>query len=302
MTNEQEVFVDRARPIFIGGAPRSGSTLLADLLGLHSSLSPVYDTPFLVDVCLALFVRRSAEERAAEVLRIMTNWSEQLERAPRQAGNGSQYHHGTRYVLFNKAYVMERTTQLLDDLNAGDALVAFQSFVGDLFAKHSRLDGKPIWVNKLSHYVEYAPLLKAVFPNMLFVHVVRDGRDAAVDMIAEEIVPNDFLGAMERWRRAVREGVVFGRACPESYVQIRFEDLIANPEVALGRVLDRMGEAGASEIVQRHHTGQGVFDASRCGIWEDVMSPETASLVAEQFGGALDALGYDRSLAVPVNA
>ena len=294
--------MDRARPIFIGGAPRSGSTLVADLLGLHSSLSPVYDTPFLVDVCLALFVRRSAEERAAEVLRIMTNWSEQLERAPRQAGNGTQYHHGTRYVLFNKAYVMERTTQLLDDLNAGDALVAFQSFVGDLFDKHSRLDGKPVWVNKVSQYVEYAPLLKAVFPNMLFVHVVRDGRDAAVDMIAEEIVPNDFLGAMEKWRRSVREGVVFGRACPESYVQIRFEDLIANPEVALGRVLDRMGEAGASEIVQRHHAGQGVFDASRCGIWEDVMSPETASLVAEQFGGALDALGYDRSLAVPVNA
>lgn len=294
--------MDRARPIFIGGAPRSGSTLVADLLGLHSSLSPVYDTHFLVDVCLALFVRRSAEERAAEVLRIMTNWSEQLERAPRQAGNGTQYHHGTRYVLFTKAYVMERTTQLLDDLNAGDALVAFQRFVGDLFAKHSRLDGKPIWVNKLSQYVEYAPLLKAVFPNMLFVHVVRDGRDAAVDMIAEEIVPNDFLGAMEKWRRSVREGVVFGRACPESYVQIRFEDLIANPEVALGRVLDRMGEAGASEIVRRHHIGQGVFDASRCGIWEDVMSPEMAGLVAEHFGGALDALGYDRSLAVPVNA
>ena len=294
--------MDLARPIFIGGAPRSGSTLVADLLGLHSNLSPVYDTPFLLDVCLSLFVRRSAEERAAGALRVMEQWTDSLENAPREAGNGARYHHGTRYALFNKEFAMEQTYRLIDAMNAGDSLVAFQNFVGELFGKHRRLDGKPVWINKTSNYVEYAPLLKAVFPNMLFVHVIRDGRDAAVDMVAEQIVPNDYMAAMETWRRAVREGIVFGRACPESYVQIRFEDLIANPEVALGRVLDRMGEAGPSGIVRRHHEGQGVFDVSRIGIWEDVMNPSVTASVAQQYGGALDALGYDRAVAVSVTA
>jgi hypothetical protein len=262
----------------------------------------VYDTPFLVDVCLSLFVRRSPEERAAEVLRVMEQWANTLENAPREAGNGDRYHHGTRYVLFNKHFAMEQTYRLLEAMNAGDSLVAFQNFVGELFGKHCRLDGKPVWINKASGYVEYAPLLKAVFPNMLFVHVIRDGRDAAVDMVAEQIVPNGHLAAMETWRRAVREGIVFGRACPESYVQIRFEDLIANPEVALGRVLDRMGEAGPSGIVRRHHEGQGVFDVSRCGVWEDAMDPGASDLLAQQYGGALDTLGYDRPVAVPVTA
>ncbi|WP_404454406.1 sulfotransferase [Virgibacillus necropolis] len=34
-------------PMFIGGAERSGTTLLVDLLGLHSNISPVYETDFV---------------------------------------------------------------------------------------------------------------------------------------------------------------------------------------------------------------------------------------------------------------
>ena len=45
-------------PIFIGGASRSGTTLLVDMLGLHPNLSPIYETDFVLDVAKILFSQR----------------------------------------------------------------------------------------------------------------------------------------------------------------------------------------------------------------------------------------------------
>jgi hypothetical protein len=294
--------VDLNRPIFIGGVPRSGATFVADLLGLHPNLSPVYDTPFVTDICLALFVRRSAAERAELVWGSVERWLAEMQSDARVSPNGVDYHHGTRYALFSAEYLQAHTQALLRAIEASDPLVAFQSFVNDLFGKHGRLDGKPLWINKTSTYVDYAPLLKAVFPNMLFVHVVRDGRDVAVDMVREQVIAQTHPEAMTTWCRSVREGVVFGRACPESYVEIRFEDLLANPEVALGRVLDRLGESGASGIVSKHHNAGGSFDLSRCGLWEDAMEPDEAALIGDRYGAALATLGSSLDAAISFTA
>ncbi|SES71567.1 Sulfotransferase family protein [Salinibacillus kushneri] len=35
--------MDMFSPMFIGGAGRSGTTLLVDLIGLHPNISPVYE-------------------------------------------------------------------------------------------------------------------------------------------------------------------------------------------------------------------------------------------------------------------
>ncbi|MGH6882780.1 MAG: sulfotransferase, partial [Hypericibacter sp.] len=42
-------------PLFIGGCGRSGTTLLSDLLGCHSQLSPIYEPGFIMNVASLIF-------------------------------------------------------------------------------------------------------------------------------------------------------------------------------------------------------------------------------------------------------
>jgi hypothetical protein len=50
------------RPVFIGGAGRSGTTLVVDLLGTHANLSPVYETNFVLGVARELLAQRPLPE------------------------------------------------------------------------------------------------------------------------------------------------------------------------------------------------------------------------------------------------
>jgi hypothetical protein len=100
------------------------------------------------------------------------------------------------------------------------------------------------WAFKNPRHMLILPLLHDLFPDMKFVHVIRDGRDIALGnpFVATNRYLDAFLETGEHqlppeqkmilfWGRSNERAMRYGReALGENYSQIRWEDLCGNPE------------------------------------------------------------------------
>src|SRR3954467_15293371 len=56
--------------------------------------------------------------------------------------------------------------------------------IGTVYAVYAEERGKPRWGDKTPMYMQNLRLLKRLFPDARFVHLIRDGRDAALSFLA----------------------------------------------------------------------------------------------------------------------
>ena len=88
-------------------------------------------------------------------------------------------------------------------MTTGEAIAA----IFETYAEH---EGKPRWGDKTPLYMQQLPLLERLFPDAIWVHLVRDGRDAALSFLE---LPEGFSGktwALPRTAAAVRRAVADG--------------------------------------------------------------------------------------------
>ncbi|MBK7641655.1 MAG: sulfotransferase [Planctomycetes bacterium] len=129
--------------------------------------------------------------------------------------------------------------------------LAFASaFAEALGAAQLEHEGKPdgVYADKYPPYSSRIGALKALFPAVRFVHILRDGRDVASSAARAFVVDRGWRREREvpgmaalalHWAREValarREARALGRA---RYHELRYEDLLARPEQVLGLLLD----------------------------------------------------------------
>lgn len=190
-------------PIFIVGCPRSGTTLLRDLLNLHPDLAFPPESHFIPRLYKAYGDPRSdreARKLAAAVLRTswIRNWG--LEMTPADFASCRSY----------------------------------REFVARLFEAWARREGKSRWGDKTPVYVVDIATLLEVFPTCKIIHIYRDGRDVALSWIGFRYGPGNVLSAAQQWKRHVTLGRRAGAALPPAtYLEVRYERLVAEPEVTL---------------------------------------------------------------------
>ncbi len=278
------------RPVFISGCGRSGTTRLVDLLGLHPGISPVYETDFVRIVAGIVFdPRRDPRQDPGTAIReVMTGWSRDLPFRPDAKHEGEQYVHGPHHILFTREEALAETERLIQSLGRGDREGAMRRFVMALFARHAERDGKPAWVSK-ARYVLMLPLLHWLFADMVFVHIVRDPRDVALSLLARPWGHKTAEGAGHYWRHCVQAALAFAERHPRSYVEIRFEDLIARPDSTLGGLIARLGcDPGMMAGVPAPPPA----DASRIGRWRQKMPPADQAFFRAEMAPLLDRFGY----------
>lgn len=257
-----------AEPIFVMGAPRSGTTFLG--------------------ACLA-------------------------------AGPGISYHYEPVATKAAGRYVHDR---LWSDRRSA-------AFYRGVYRWLMRLhgDGDLRFAEKTPTNVFVVPFLAATFPGSLFVHIVRDGRDATVshreepwlqagqassgrrepggypfgpwpqfwverDRWGEFAATSDVHRAVWAWRRYTEAGLRAGAELPAGrYVEVRYERLVADPEGETGRLLDALAITDPADR-------EGVLGAaarastSSVGRWREGLSTDDLAVVRAEAGPLLDALGY----------
>ncbi len=123
------------------------------------------------------------------------------------------------------------------------------------------------WADCTPEHLLYMEEIKSQIPEVLFIHIIRDGRDVALSYIKQgwaHPLPWDrdeclaFAGLYWEWM--VREGRKQGKRLGPDYREIRFEELVTNPR----QTLSQLGEFIEHELDydRIQHVGIGSPSAS----------------------------------------
>jgi hypothetical protein len=289
LDNDQQV------PLFIGGVGRSGTTLVADLVGLHGSLSPVYETDFMVELLKS--VRGKTIGQLKEALQFSLEWAKPLPHRPHNKREHENYHHGPHYVLFTKENMEEELGAFVKGLTTTNVPAKIELLASRLFDRHAALDGKRLWINKTPAYLIYLSELRQTFPRMKFVHCIRDGRDVACSVATRPWGPNTHIEAAGWWKSQIIDAAKTARAFPADFHNVRYEDLVRHPQPTLKRLFNFLEVEDESEaLVKKYVEASDGISLSQApiGTWKAKFTDEEKEKFWEQAGDLLSQLAYSK--------
>lgn len=231
------------KPIFIIGAGRSGTTIFYGLFAGHpelcwfSNLSDKFPgiriLPFFHKI---LDVPLLGEKVKKHMLA--------LPRKQLRPNEGGRIYHDYCGIE-NKKKLTE------DDWNAG-----MEKHLKCIIRDHLRLTGKPRFLSKQTANTQRIRLINRIFPDALYIHVIRDGRAVAnslyrvpfwnrIDIWWLGIKSADWE-AMGRekielcglhWRHNVEEILDNRHIFGDRYLEIKYEDFLKNPRAIFQRII-----------------------------------------------------------------
>ena len=186
--------------------------------------------------------------------------------------------------------------------------------IAAVFEAYAAARGKQRWGDKTPLYMQHLPLLERLFPDAAYVHLVRDGRDAAVSFLAVPAGimtegfghPRDAAGFACQWATEVRAARALGkRVGKDRYLELTYEALVADAAAALRRVCDfaaldydeeMLGYVGQTESARKEHQ-QRLNEPPRVGVrdWRTEMAAGDRAAFERVAGDLLAELGYDVS-------
>ncbi len=187
-----------------------------------------------------------------------------------------------------------------------------------VFSLHARQWGKPRYGDKSPRNVLNLPLLAEAFPEAVFVHIIRDGRDVALSLLELPWAgPDTIVEAATYWRRRVQRGRKGGRSIGSSrYREVRYETLLEDPESTV-RSLCEFIKLPFDPIMLRYYEQEDLFGhrskpeperRTKAGHhhkpptkglrdWRTQMSKSDLALFEVAAGDLLDELAYERGMA-----
>jgi hypothetical protein len=256
---------------FVVGVGRSGTTLLRLMLDAHPKMAMPPETHFFESVIEASGRLRFGPQQALAAIK----------EDPRRRWND---------FGITEDELLDRF-ESIDRFNVSDALRAFY----ELYAEKQ---GKPRWGDKTPTYVKTMRRIKRVLPEARFIHVIRDGRDVTLSnnkrmMERGHRDPVPAARSARRWRNRIEKARADGPHLGE-YLEIRYEDLVADTPSAMRRLYSDLGipadEADLSRVVAKHswknvpeeEKGAGkVYRKGTPGGWREDLTPGQAAIVEE---------------------
>ncbi len=276
---------ERWDPVFVVGCPRSGTTLLRDLLRSHPLLTLPDETHVIPDFYRAYGDPRTAEEAERLAARLLGTFWIGLWQLP------------LRPADFRRCRSFRAVMELFYD-------------------SWARREGKPRWGDKTPHYVLHIPLLAWMFPEARFVHIYRDGRDVALSWLKAGFEPRNLYAAMEYWAGMVTAGMRDGRKLgPDRYLEVRYETLTSEPEPTMKSVCEFLDLPWDPAVLKPNRLRRIVTDHARFVLskphivkgnfrkWTTQMSPDELRVAESVAGDTLERLGYETNgVARPIPA
>jgi tetratricopeptide (TPR) repeat protein len=209
---------DRA-PIFVVGLPRSGSTLIEQILASHSNVEGTFELPNVLTIVREFDHADSEHDAYPEKVRAVP---------PEEFANL-----GRRYI--------EETAPLRS--------------------------GKPHFIDKMPNNFSHVGLIHAILPNAIIIDARRHPMDSCFSTYKQHFAEGQsfsydlddlgryyrcYLGLMDHWDTVL----------PGKVLQVRYEQLVRDPETHIRRLLSHCGLDFEPACVAFHETKRSVRTAS----------------------------------------
>jgi hypothetical protein len=213
-------------PVIIG-SPRSGTTLLRLMLDAHPDMAIPPETGFLGR---ATRLRGSGDRLRERFLHTVTTFGEPARVWPD----------------FEIPADMFRS--VLEEIAPFTAPAGFRAF----YRLYAARFGKARWGDKTPLYCLHMDTIRGVLPEARFIHLIRDGRDAALSLRTMWFSPGwEIETQAAYWRRCVVSARRAGVGRPD-YLEVRYEDLIADTRRTLQRICEFI-DLPYDEAMERYH-------------------------------------------------
>lgn len=229
---------------FVVGTSRSGTTLLVNLLGSHSQISPLFELEFLLDIIDAFKNRGRMEPK--EFLGLLYSWGSKNGGLPYDNIWNKSYdrikpRYGSKYALFSKDELMQAGTDFLDDLKRLPAEEALFRFVDRLSEEHGRQDNKPFTLIKVPSLLRAPDVLLSAFPDAKIIHIFRDGRDVWCSSRRFAWGPKTVEMCAHWWTDNMRISELLKETYPDNFMEVKYEDLMDSPQAHLDELFAYLG-------------------------------------------------------------
>ena len=227
--------------IFIVGVGRSGTSLIQSMLNAHPDIAFIpeinYIRRFLATQTLERIAKRAGVNGLIELL-LKDNRLQRLEI-------------DLKSLL---EWVDPQSRELRVDIYRA------------ILQKHLKNEGKTIPGDKDPRSVEYLAVIAKYFPKAYIVHIIRDPRDILLSKMNAEwsrdrSVYLHVLANKVQLMMGMQEFKLFG----ERYIEIKYEELLADPEKTLKRLCEDLG-------IQYHDSMLDYTDSSRKLVADDEMA------------------------------
>src|SRR5882724_6449508 len=215
------------KPVFVVGSPRSGTSILTWCLGQHPNMFPVPESNWMADFAINVAVAyRVGSARS------------------------------------------DRTILSGMDISADEFFVTFGKSINELILTHrpdlerkrktTRLPSEPRmrWVDGTPEYSLHIYALRKLFPEALFIHIVRNVRDVVRSMLnfhrvaGFQLVENE-EAAYKYWLRTVKACLQAEAAYgPRVVKRLLYSTVVDHPESAMHVLLGFVGESYCAKCLE----------------------------------------------------
>lgn len=271
-------------PIFIGGCDRSGTTMLAAMLGGHSAIDCLPESHFISEY----------------------------------AGTNEPPRDLVKRILGHERFRLWSIRVGDADVDALRRTTSYAELIGELAALYARWHGRvarPIWLDHAPRCVAAFQRLGERFPHARFIHLIRDGRAVAASWLQQDWGPRHVLTVADTWATRIAQGFAAELAMPDRVLRLHYEDVVRAPEETLRKVasflslefevamLDARGFILPAHSKDTHallaqSSSKGV-SADRLDQWKNSLSPRQIGLFEQRTGDLLPLLGYPLSQPAP---
>ncbi len=223
------------KPVFVVGSPRSGTSILTWCLGQHPNIFAVPESNWMGDfvVNAAVVHQVGAARGHLSILSAMDISRDELL---------SNFGGTINDLIVSHRPDLEKTRAAIPSLPE--------------FMRRPIPGPKLRWVDGTPEYSFYIYALRKLFPEAMFIHVLRDVRDVVRSMLNLHRLAGVGLVANEEeayryWIRTVNACVLAERAYGANVVhRTRYTDLIEKPEATMRSLLEFVGEPYAAKCLE----------------------------------------------------
>jgi hypothetical protein len=300
--------------VFTGGTGKSGTTVVASLLGRHPDVytSVPREIRFLTDragllqLCYGPPRTTGAGMRAAFTLHrsvlpasnqraLLAEFTAQM--------NGAWWRRPGRAAESGLVLSIDRSeldglvAAFLDGVHAS-AEPAAREFLFGFITHQKGYAGQRLWIDSTPLNIANADRITRLLPDARFIHMVRDGRDSAVSITRQRWGPSEPFEALRWWSDRLVHAYEGSRDLPPgALLTLRLEDLVVHDrEASLGRLSEFLG-LSVSRRMRSFFDTRMPADKVRVGAWRSaVPDPQAFQREYERLVARMLAMGMPTAL------
>jgi hypothetical protein len=270
-------------PIFIVGSPRSGTSLLRNILNRHPRIAICDETQFHFYV----YARRRA------------------------FGDLSDPKNRRRVV--EEYLALKRLRFVTDPAGLAEKLLrdgtSYEALFTCLVKYHTTSQAKPRWGEKTPQHALFSETLCEWYPGGTIIHLIRDPRDAVASLQRMPWAAGSVVYNAWTW---LRNNLAAHRCSDRpQYLPVRYETLVSQPEQEVARICERLGEEYVPSMLDpAGHTvfppprswtqlAQHPITTGRVDKWRDELTRDQVAQIEWVVGRHMGTFGYERAMDPP---